>query len=1183
MTIRQFLVGCCMLIVGSSLTNAQTDFRQRQLTMDDGLPSNSVRILMQDERGFLWMGTDNGLCRYDGSVASSFELPGKAGQQVTSLLSDSRDQLYVGTSTGVFSFSFINEQLEELPLKLSKPVTHLAKDQDGNLWVSTSGQGLICYQPADDEREAMKSYLLRDCGGMVNQVYVDASNQIWAVCNQGLGGLWRLNKTNNTFEPANIVNSAEAPQDPSSMLQTSDGRRWVATWEHGLWQLTDDGTMVPMTSSIAGMTHRIHSLTEYSATELLLCCDDGLWLFNTNDRSSSLYLPKRFVYAAVHDTEGGLWVGTLYGGVTYVSPIARRFEATPGGIINSFAEDRQGRLWVATNEVGVLCYSRTHHPLSFKGQEQLQHLGVHALCMDGNDLWMGTYLQGIYVLNTASGQLRQYKSNDAEKGLRGASINAIFADSKRCIWVATTEGLFCYEREADRFKQMGKLTAAATDIDEDAEGRIWVSTQGNGMFRLDVSGQTKSYHHEADEEATLSNDIVNTAFVDPSGKIWVGTQSGLCYYDKSIDNFRPIRLDVPRKAIASIAEDQGVLWLAGDFGVLKYSQTEDLQRFTRQDGLVSEQFQPNAVLKGSDGCIYFGTISGFNSFYPYQIKVNQLQPPVYITQLEIGTWHTEVGGTWHLPKSLTDIEQLDLWYNEKVFSLSFASLSYCSPEKNMYAYMLEGFDKDWNYVGNERKATYTNLPAGIYTFRVKATNNDGIWSDHVATLKIEVHPPYWWSTYAKILYVILAIALIVGFLRMRIKLVERRHRNELARLNEQKEQEMREARMEFFTTIAHEIRTPVSLIIAPLEELKTNLHSSASGLQSSVLSHLEIIDRNAHRLLDLVNQLLDFRKVGQQQELTFAAQNMTDLLNSVVANFAPTFKSQGRQFIVNLPNEKIIAAVDAEGITKVVSNLLSNANKYTRDTIRLYCGRLDADTITIEVGDNGKGIPEEYRKRVFEPFFQVAGSKAGTGIGLSIVKRIVEGHHGTVSVDSTEGQGTTFRIVLPLRQEVVSEAPVSVPESNEASAAPTEQAAPPVEEKKKMLIVDDNEDMLTFLVTTFMDNYDVTPARDGEQALELVRESLVVIDGQTPASAFDIVISDWMMERMDGPELCSRLRQNPATARLPFILLTAKTDSQSKVLAMDKGVDAFIEKPFNVKYLDACVNNLLKKNKKTEQ
>ena len=1157
--------------------------------MDDGLLSNSVRIVMQDQRGFMWMGTDNGLCRYDGSTVNSFELPGKASQIVTALLADSRDQLFVGTSKGVFSFSLINEQLEELPLNLSKSVSSMAKDQDQNLWLSTHGQGLICYQPTDDDRESMKSYPLSDCGGEVNQVYVDASNQVWALCSQGIGGLWRLNKTSDTFEPVPVTNAVEAPTDPTYMLQTSDGRRWVATWDHGLWQLADDGTMVAMPVPVTGHSYRIHSLAEYSARELLVCSDDGLWLFDTAERTFSLYLPHRFVYTAMHDAEGGLWVGTLYGGVTYVSPIARRFEAMPGGIINGFAEDRQGRIWVATHEVGINCYSRNHRPIDFKGQELLQRLTVLDVCMDGNDLWIGTYLNGLYVFNTANGQLRHFETVHAD--LQGASVNAVYSDSKRRMWVATSEGLFCYNREKDNFKQMAKFTYVVTDIDEDSEGRIWVSTQGDGLLRLDASGQLKSYHHENGSEATLSNDIVNSLLIDKAGNIWVGTQSGLCRYDKAIDNFRPIDLDVPRKAVASIAEDQDMLWLAGDFGVLRYNQKEGLQRFTRQDGLVSEQFRPNAVLKASDGCIYYGTISGFNFFYPYQIKVNQLLPPVYITQLEIGTWHTEVGGTWHLPKSLTDIEKLDLWYNEKMFSLSFASLSYCSPEKNMYAYMLEGFDQKWNYVGNEHKATYTNLPAGTYTFRVKATNNDGIWSDHVATLKIEVHPPYWWSTYAKIFYVVLAIVLIVGTLRMRFKLIERRHRRELSLLNEKKEQEMREARMEFFTTIAHEIRTPVSLIIAPLEQMKAELtqqqspntqHPSPNTQHPSpITQHLTIIERNAHRLLDLVNQLLDFRKVGQNQELTFSTQNMTELLNAVADNFAPAFKSQGRRFVVDLPKEKLIAAVDAEGITKMVSNLLSNANKYTRDTITLSCRPSDGNTMTIEVGDNGMGIAEAYRKRVFEPFFQVAGSKAGTGIGLSIVKRIAEGHHGTVSVDSAEGKGTTFRVVLPLSQEVVSEAPVSQPETEEQSAAQTVLTDQPVvEEKKKMLIVDDNEDMLTFLVTTFMDNYDVTAAHDGEEALELLRESLVVTDGQTPTTTFDIVISDWMMERMEGPELCSRLRQHPATSQLPFILLTAKTDSNSKVLAMEKGVDAFIEKPFNVKYLDACINNLLKKRNK---
>jgi len=1167
MTLRWLQLTLLGLFIGLVGIQAGNDFQQRQLTMDEGMPSNSVRTILQDQRGFVWMGTENGLCRYDGQSFYNYKLPEKAGLRITAMLTVGKTDLYIGTNKGVYRLSLVTEQAEELPLGLTFPVSAMMLDQDGRLWISTKGEGILCYK-ADEEKPFRQA--MTECNGVVNQVYADANNQIWALCSQGEGGLWRLDKTKDRFEPVAVTAQQSLPTDLTCMIQTSDGRRWLGTSEHGLWQLTDDNQMVSIPAPATGHNLHIHALIEQSQHQLLVCSDDGLWLFDTASLTSTLRLPQRFVYTAMCDNEGGLWVGTYYGGVSYVSPIAQRFNASPGGLIARFAQDRHGRIWMAGDEGGISCYQQGKRLANYPGQQRLQQLNVHALCLDGDDLWIGTYSDGVYVLDTQNGKLRQYQSKgDDPQSLYDPNSYAIFRDSRGRMWVATTEGLCRYSREKGCFERIAKLGSVAVDMDEDPEGNLWISTQGAGLFRLSPDGKTKSYRHQSKDTTTLTNDIVNCTLIDPEGKMWIGTQGGLCRYHPQTDKFSHVRLDVPREAIASIVSDQGVLWLSGDCGILKYNPKEGIQRFTRHDGLVSEQFLPNSVLKANDGCIYFGTISGFNSFYPYQIKVNQQLPPVFITRLEIGTSIIPVGN-WRLPESLTDIEQLDLYaHNAPVFSLAFASLSYCSPEKNIYAYMLEGFDKQWNYVTGGQKATYTNLPAGTYTFKVRATNNDGIWSDQEARLKVVIHPPYWLTTYAKIAYVLLFIGLVWGFIWLRLKLNDRRHRHELAALNEQKEREMQQARMDFFTTIAHEIRTPVSLIIAPLDQLKAQLGTNPS-------TPLDIIDRNAHRLLDLVNQLLDFRKLDQQPEMRFSTQDITQLLTNVANDFAPSFNSQSREFAVSLPNKPVKAAIDAEAITKAVSNLLSNANKYARNRITLTARKNpDGRSITIEVSDDGRGISQESIPRLFEPFYQVAHSKPGTGIGLSIVKRVVEAHHGTVSVDSTPGEGTTFRIWLPTAQETTGEES-STPRPDSLSTKQAEPGSPTIE-KKRMLIIDDNEDMLTFLVTTFMDEYDVTAAHDGEEALQLVSDSLVGRNGKA-ATAFDIVISDWMMEHMDGPTLCHRLRQNPATRQLPFILLTAKTDSQSKIKAMELGIDAFIEKPFNVKYLEACIKNLLNRS-----
>ena len=413
------------------------------------------------------------------------------------------------------------------------------------------------------------------------------------------------------------------------------------------------------------------------------------------------------------------------------------------------------------------------------------------------------------------------------------------------------------------------------------------------------------------------------------------------------------------------------------------------------------------------------------------------------------------------------------------------------------------------------------------------------------------------------------------YVRFRLKRAEHQHQQEIERLNAEKEKEVREARLNFFTMIAHEIRTPVSLIIGPLEKIMKG-DTAISGKDD-----MRVIDRNAHRLLELVNQLLDFRKVEQQSlVMHFAPQNIHELIEGVSERFAPTFEQGGKRFTVDCPDEHFTAIIDKEAVTKVVSNLLTNANKYTKDDVRLSCGiEPDGEHFRIVVSDNGVGIREEDRQRIFEPFFQAMDNKPGTGIGLNIVKNIVDLHHGIISLDSEVGKGTTFTVVLPVRQEsqedIQGSRAMEVLESENTS---DEQNPPlssessysssseyPRSSKDTMLIVDDSEDMVAFLKDSFCNQYEVITASDGIEALDLLKKHEV-----------NIIISDWMMPRMDGAELCRRVRLNPLTSHIPFVMLTAKTDDDAKVEGMDVGADTYIEKPFSLEYLEACIRNMLK-------
>ncbi len=1189
--IYRLLILFAIMLCPLSLT-AQGNLSLRTITMDDGLPSNTVRNIVQDRYGFMWFGTDNGLCRYDGISVQTFRIqPLGTDQYISSLLAHD-ETIYAGTVQGVFCLQLGSMDITRLPIDISTTVNHLTIDHEGQLWVSTMGQGVWRYNLTT---KASHHYDI----GAVAQMMVDNDNQLWAVSNWSTTPVSRLNRLHDRFETVKYNYSGH--YSGLSMLQTRDGRLWIGSWEQGLLNITDNGDIHAVSGTGSTGCQHIHSLYEWQADgkgtttpESVICVasDDGLLTYNTKSGSWQHMLEEqgvnaRFAYAVTSDHEGGLWIGTFYGGVIYLSPVGRRFDTlsdnggSAGSIIARFCEDHKGRIWIASDDGGLTCYDP--HLQQFNGyphSDVLSKLNVHALALRDDNLWIGTYADGLYVLNLTTGSLRHYIMTDSKNSLDDFSVYAIHHDSSGNTWAATMKGLNRYQAKDDRsapaesFQRVAALGALTIDIAEDGKGRLWLATQGGGLWQYNpTTGKLRQLTHSDKDSHSIADDQVNALHMDDSGRLWVGTASGLCRLDNTDgSSFTQIDLNVPNQHIKGIIESGGVLWLTTERGIVRYEpqqQGGSVQRFTRLDGLLSEYFQPAAALKASDGRIYIGSTGGVNMFYPYHIKANSILPPIYITGLQFFNQQQTTDTT------IAPIKKISLHYDEaRIISLAFASLSYCSPTENQYEYMMDGFDRDWNRTsGTNAKATYTNLPAGTYTFRVRATNNDGVWSPDEATLTIVVKPPFWWSWWAKVLYLLVIIGAIWYYIHTKLKRAEQKHQLELQRMNELKEKENREARLSFFTMVAHEIRTPVSLIIGPLEKLKNTIDDK----------QLDIIDRNAHRLLELVNQLLDFRKVEQHSlVMHFASHNINELLHSVSERFEPTFEQGGKQFTTVYPPERFTAIIDREGITKVISNLLTNANKFAKSRVELRCtANADDNQFVIEVADDGIGIQPEDQERIFEPFFQSQNKtgvnthhQPGTGIGLSIVKRIVDMHQGTISLQSAVGQGSTFTITLPVLQDVdetpakdgYAELPGSTASTTTEypSVLPTGSPSPLSSNSPTMLIVEDNEDMVTFLSSHFQQRYSVLTAADGIEAMAVIAKQEV-----------NIIVSDWMMPRMDGAEFCRRIRQNPLTSHIPFIMLTARTDNQSKVEGMNIGADIYVEKPFSVEYLEACIANIL--------
>ena len=1204
-----FILILFISLIQNSLLAANFSFRHYRA--EDGLIFNTVRSIIQDRRGFIWLGTEDGLNRFDGYTFKEFRSAKNkenslGSNYISCLLEDKQGNIWIGTDEGAYIYNPLTDKFSHFQNKvngvsISSTINCIAEDKSGNVWFSTYGQGVFRYNLSTGALEQYrwinnsKSSPNYD---FINYIYVDRSNQVWVATRMPSNPLILLDRTKNCFRFFDLKPNGRAHTDFTIYKIFEDSQRnlWFGTWNKGICKLdkkTRNVTHYLSPETPGGILH-VHEINEYSRDLLLIGSDDGLSLFNTKTLNHQLFtsseidpsaLSDKFIYPIFKDHEGGLWVGTYFGGVNYVSPNSGLFErythsryvnSVNGNIIGRFTEDKKGNIWIASDDGGLNELNpetgRFSAYMPRPGKNGISYHNVHALCWDDDKLWIGTYSGGLNVLNTKTGQFKLYNSVEGDPTtLDGGSIYAIYKDRSNRMWVTSMSGVNLYNRQADNFIRVKYFNATTIAITEDAKGLLWFATQGKGVFRFNPKdNRWTNYTSKPNSNSSLPSNQLNCLLADHKGRLWFGSSSGLCRYDYSNDRFIPIALNAPSNSICSIIEDQDMLWITTAKGLVRYdTRNGSCLVFTRSDGLLSDQFIANSGFKSSAGKIYIGTANGFNAFCPKNLVANKYVPKVAITNLEIFNKEVEVGPKSALTQSIGFVKQIDLSYKQNVFSLSYVALSYTTPEKNMYAYKLEGFDKDWNYVNRQHKATYTNLPAGEYVFRVKASNNDGLWNEQGTSIKVVIHPPFWLTIWFKFIYAGLLIAGLILLQKNTRRRAEHRHNEEIKELNQQKEKEVYDAKIQFFTMIAHEIRTPVSLIIGPLEKIM----ATVSAFPDYVRNDLHIINRNSQRLLHLVNQLLDFRKAEQGAlVLNFSKQNIYQLLSYTYERFRPIIEQNNIEFTLECPDKTFEAVIDLEAITKVISNLLTNAMKFTDNKITLICRvHTRQKSFEIRVQDNGDGISNEEKEKIFTPFYQIpSGTVQGTGIGLSLVKSIVDAHHGVITVTDTPNKGAIFSIILPCdNEETLSCSVDSKPTPSILSALVdvTPEISNKVDvktDKPILLIVEDNADMRQFLCDNFISDYQVLSASDGLEGLEFLKKHEV-----------NLIISDLMMPRMDGLEFCKAIRSNMLLSHIPFVLLSAKTDLDAKIDGLNLGADSYIEKPFSINHLKAQISNLI--------
>ncbi|WP_294546534.1 hybrid sensor histidine kinase/response regulator transcription factor [uncultured Bacteroides sp.] len=1211
-----------ILCVHIFVVNAQRIF-STSYTMDDGLAANRVYSILQDSCGFMWFGTDDGLSRFDGIRFKNYYLSeyinATTSNSVKKIFIDRRGKMWIGLDSGIVIYDSQTDTFRPFNAKtetgetIQTYVVDMIEDNDGEVWIATNGKGLYRFSPDDEIR--LRVY--RNIPGETNCISQDILMTLQQDSKQNIWigtyseGLCCFDKHKNTFVTYKRSNLPDSLSDNSiqKIFEDSHGNLWIGTFQNGL-DLFNPATRTFTNyrdRSPNNLLYHIHDIKEYRPGELFISSDNGIGIFKADKgeiiQSDNPNLKIRtgankFIYSIYIDKEESLWLGSYFDGIKFYSAFQNNFKyyscslpatVQAGKVINVIKEDKDDRYWIGTDDNGIFRFNaKTQEITPFRDAASIgtTYYCIHDLLVDGDKLYAATYGRGLEVFDLKTGKAESYLYNPEDStSIPSSRAFILYKASNGCIYVGTSNGICCYNPEQKNFTRISSFTGRISAIIEDYHGKIWIGTSISGLYSYNIkTGQTISYRR-SDNPNSITKNVITTLAIDNRKRLWVGTYGqGLCRYNEDSDNFtRYDHLELPNKIITSIIPKGDLLWISTNKGLAVYNpDTEYLKTYSKSNGLYNEQFTPRSGVESSDGKLFLGSTDGFCYFFPQDLRENTYNPPVALTNMTIFGKEVQTNmPDSPIRRSIGYTDEIILEYNQSMIGFDFAALSYIAPKENNYQYMLEGLDSGWQSTkGSNNHLSYANLPAGEYVLRIKGTNSDKIWSNNEIQLKIKVLPPFLQSQLAYFIYAIILLIILLFTVWYYIKRTEKRQKARMKRLNDEKEKELYNAKIDFFTNIAHEIRTPLSLIIGPLEYLmKTTSINNAYG------EYLSIIEQNYKRLYALVTQLLDFRKVDSgAYKLSYDSYRVKDTIAKVTCIFELSTRQKKISIDISSIPEKMTMVTDEEAFTKIISNLLSNALKYAKSTISVTAAENNSEII-ITVTDDGIGITDQEKTKIFDAFYQVKNNselnKLGIGIGLHMTRSLIQLMNGNIEANDRKDSksGAAISVHFPKQVAISVAPPMKRIEDTIITEINTEEGEPetvlpdePVKKQYAVMIVDDNPEILDFLSKILSEEYFVISASSGEEALQILEKNNI-----------DLIISDVMMEEMDGFELCGKIKTDINISHVPVILLTAKTDTESKIKGLESGADAYIEKPFSPFHLKAQLRNLLKKREKQQK
>lgn len=1199
-----------------------------KLNAENGLSQNSVLSIVQDRAGYMWLGTSYGLNRFDGRNFKIYQndpsVPGTlSGNYILSSLSDSKRTLWFGTSHGLNrympetdSFTRVLAGREGDSLS-SNTVNCLFEDSRGTVWIGT-GRGLN--QLTDRQHLRFRHYFSRKgqpslSGDDIRCIFEDSQRRLWVGTTSGVTRM-EFGRNGIRYQVFTAAQDGLSDDFVTAIAEDKQKNIWIGT-KHGGLNLLDGATgkFIHFKKGDGGNSlihNNIRKIFADKAGKLWIATLEGLSILDPATRNFTTYqhepenptsLSQNSLYDIFQDANGSVWLGTYYNGVNIVYSHDTPFRIYQAGksrfsinhnVVSAVVKDRTGNLWIGTEGGGINYLDvrngavRNFRSGSGAASGMTSNL-VKAIVQDkSGHLWIGTHLGGLNYYDPARQTFRVFRNNpDNPQSLGSDNVSAVFEDSRGRLWVGTDQkGVDLLDKQTGTFRHFNvdtrplRLSGNFTrNFYEDSRHNLWIGTnEGLNVLRSDSSaidrikplGETRNKRFPK---------IINCVREDRRGIIWIGSYyGGLTRYDRTSNTFVTFtRKDgLPNDNVLGILDDErGNLWISTSNGLSRFDTGKrSFKNYTVADGLPGNEFISNTHYKDVSGEMFFGGVNGLVSFLPNAIETNDFAAPVVLTGLKLFNNPVRIGGPDELLKEDIGLtREITFTHAQNIFTIDFALLNYIKPEKNTYAYRLEGFEKDWNYVKTS-SATYTNLPPGTYTFVVKGANNDGIWSKLPSRLTIRVLPPVWKTWWAYCLYVVVALAALLFVTRYfyMTALFRREH-------------ELHQIKLNFFTNVSHEIRTHLTLIQGPVEGLML-----ARQYDEEVQTHLSLVRKNANRLLRLVGELMDFRKAETNHLALHVTRNdLVPFLRGVFRDFSFVSQHRNIESVFEYDNEEIPLYFDAGQMEKVIFNLLSNAYKFTHDGGRVSLNVSGHDDfVRIRIEDDGIGIAPQYLGKLFANFFQIydhGKQNTGYGIGLALSKSIVALHKGELTVESTVEQQnrkgrTCFTITLLKGDRHFApeqlEMPATVAVEDGRPGAETEQLPVlqpvPDGDKPVVLLVEDNEEVRAFIAGALCGRYRIVQAENGEQGWATATECIP-----------ELIISDVMMAEMDGLALCTKLKTDERTSHIPVILLTAKASLSHQLSGFKTGADAYISKPFSVQLLELNVRNLLSSRKLMQQ